>query len=117
MINSCPSCGGALLNEFVPTKNGKEFLKKSCAKKIGHIFSIRSKIEDHQQAEAIFVTVDMGQLTTAVWNVLNKELFITPYRMDQKYSINKIYKLPYIDPDLSDYNRLVARIKTYILFS
>jgi hypothetical protein len=120
MINSCPCCSGPLVNDFVPTKNKKEFLKKSCNKKLDHKFSIQSFADNHDEIERVYVTVDTGKLVTVVWDLLIKELYVTQFLgyPNLNYTTKKsAYRLPYTDPDLSDYPKLVRRIKTYIVFS
>ena len=114
MLKACPRCKGPLLNEYVQTRGLKTLLKLSCTKSLGHYFVMKSFVDDHDRPQSMTLGVgDRSHMTLAIWYLDNKKLLITPF-----ISVHgDIDELPYVEPDLSDYDKLVNKVRTYILFS
>jgi len=78
-------------------------ITKGCEKRVGHGIVFSASAQDD---EVYIIQISLGQ-SIATFSLYVKKLWIDP-----GYMI-----LPYFDPDLSDYEKLVNKIKTYILFA
>jgi hypothetical protein len=126
MPERCPCCNGTLLNEFVYGKSRRESLKKSCQKKIDHTFIVVSEDESaildnpeinfHDTVRTIGITIGRKKQLKVSWLLFSKRLLV--HRGDLKnLSDEQIYDIPYIEPDFTNYSKLVSKLKTYIIFS
>lgn len=101
---NCPKCNGELLNTFEDTRNG-EILHKRC-KNVGHIFSCRLK-----KNEMNLLTISIGRCHIEFGFAEKTIEMYRPPVLDTKL------KLPWFEPDLSDYSALVKKLRKYIMLS
>ena len=101
----CPVCQDPLLHEFgIGDKSHK--IWKTCSNKIGHkIEYFMHDTEDKVRS----VTIQLTQKARVSW-LFDREIVI----LSQD---NNNHTLPWFEPDLSQYRKLVDKIKTYIVFS
>lgn len=69
-----------------------------------------------EDIEWLSITLNIKKFLRARWNFKKRTLEIT----DEKISLfnkEKCLQLPWIEPDLSNYDKLVSKIKTYIILS
>lgn len=93
-------------------------LKQRCAKRLDHWIEIKSRNDWGESGEvySIVVRVSSTPKVLAVWYPCSEELQI--HRETSKRPLTvPITALPYFFPDLSDYPKLIDKIKMALLFS
>jgi hypothetical protein len=61
------------------------------------------------------MSIDLGNNLEAIWLFFLNKIWIQPTKSSKKYGDFVI--LPIFEPDLSNYKRLVEKVKTYLVFS
>ncbi len=112
MPSHCPFCQEPLLNEFRETRNGDTFLRKTCFRKPDHKVTYVSRC-DECEIELMGIELHAQDMLRANWNFISKELFVT--RGPPEIATSQ--PMPYFEPKLDDYKKLVEKIKTYLPFS
>lgn len=100
----CPKCGDVFLKEFYETY---EF--RSCRNKIDHKITIKF-CEDKLR----LISINLDSMTKVIWNFRLRLIQI------QGLNISKIEvksNVPFFEPKLLEYDKLLNKIRTYILFS
>lgn len=107
-FSNCPVCGDALLNQ-----DHGILTYQSCKTHTTHQLQMITGSNDEVQKLSILVGFE--PTIWATWHLLSQEIRVHNYNK----TISKIIgdPLPWFEPDLSDYNKLVDKIRTYILFS
>jgi hypothetical protein len=103
----CPFCGDVLLTTY----KGDSVLLKTCDRRIGHEISYFANVPT-DTVYKVKIRIDGTPVKYVTWVFTKKELFLIA-RTGQ----SNITYLPYFEPDLTNYNKLVDKIRTYILFS
>lgn len=106
---NCPCCGAPLLNEFRSTLV-KEYLRKSCGSRLDHRFACTSYDEPYDVMYSMGIEIDTENMIRVNWMFDIKQMFVCKGEDDT-------HSLPYFEPDLSDYRKLVAKLRTYVMFS
>ncbi len=109
MPTHCPCCGDPLVNEFRSTIV-KEYLHKSCRSRLDHKFACTSNDEPYDTMYSMGIEIDTQNLIRVNWMFERKEMFVCRDEDD-------VHSLPYFEPDLSDYRKLVDKLRTYVMFS
>lgn len=127
----CPKCHTNLVNDLVMT--GGQFVK-SCEKRTGHKFFIRGLLADNYILSMRYIvnnTLNTNKPTIIYWDFLDKKLIINPYILIkgrsvgattmgvqgyQSYSKESMLEIPWFEPDISNFPKLLEKIKTYIVF-
>jgi hypothetical protein len=106
----CPFCNDVMLNREMTT----EHTLKSCKKHPNHRIDAVSD-DTTNEIYAISILINNNPTIWATWHFLDQEIRIHNYSK----TISKILgdALPWFEPDLSDYCKLINKIRTYILFS
>jgi hypothetical protein len=107
----CPCCKNPLLNNFreYPV-NKPQQLEKTCRIKPDHIFVCVSRKGCEDEIGVIKITVNLNTMLSFHWMIENKQLWFTT-------GFNKVItELPYIEPDLDNYEKLVKRLKKLVVF-
>ncbi len=107
--SQCPYCGRSLLNEDVPTV-GLPYWRKSCIHVPSHSISMWTVPGNDDELHRITIRVKDGLLIS--WDLKKQKCWLSK-TMDLEWS----QELPFWEPDLSDYQKLITKIKIYILFS
>lgn len=111
---TCPKCHGPLLNTEIPLRGGANVWKKTCTTKLNHHFTCVTKQHDDDSIEILVLGINQRSVPIKIsW-------YFTP-RMLMVYkevvgSVDAI-KIPWVEPNLDMYDKLVEKIKTYITFS
>jgi len=113
IITHCPKCGDALLNEEVPDLSHSGVWTKKCTKRLGHKFSMFYNIND---GEVNSICIQITNKVDATWCFRNNLLSVSNRGLPLRRLLESMQFIPYFEPDLSDYKKLVSKIKTYILF-
>ncbi len=103
----CPFCGDPMLNIFPPAEDHHNKVTKYCNRRIDH--SVTVLVEDEEVSQ---MAIDIGNGLQAVWLFILKAVWIQGTKKDQQVVI-----LPFFEPDVSNYKRLVEKVKTYLVFS
>lgn len=119
--NVCPYCGDAMLNNYIDM-NDSTVLSQICSLRPDHVIKIRSNADGksyHRMADTLTVRVDMSPpMTWAIWDF--REQTITIAKSSFTYTVGKKHGstlIPFFEPDLSDYPKLIDKLRTYIAFS
>lgn len=107
---NCPVCGDPLLNIFPPAEDFGNKVTKYCYRRVDHRISMI--VEDNEVSQ---LSVDLADGTEAIFLFLLDKIWVqnTIYSKSKKNMV----VLPFFEPDLSNYKKLVAKIKTYLVFS
>ena len=103
----CPVCGDPMLNVFPPAEELSDRVHKHCDKRLNHAIVITC---NGNEVEALTIELNKNTQLEAVWYFYVKELWITD-------KDKPVITLPWFEPNLSDYKKLVNKIKTYLVFS
>lgn len=107
---NCPVCGDAMLNVFPPAEDfSGEKLTKYCINKLNH--KITMLVSDDEVTQ---VSIDLGNGLEAIFLLLLNKIWIQPTKASKKEGFQV---LPGFVPDLSNYKKLVDKIKLYLVFS
>jgi hypothetical protein len=109
----CPKCGDILLNEEVFKVSNVVVWRKSCTKRLGHKFAAYYNIDD---SELSGICIQIVGNTEAHWDFKNNLLSVNKNAKTLKDRLESTKLIPYFEPDLSNYKKLVSKMKTYILF-
>ncbi len=113
---NCPVCGDPMLNIFPPAEDLNNTVTKHCNKRLSHNISMHVEGD-----EVISLTIDINPKTKlqATWTFDSRKFCVwTGTTTRTGTSAIKTWKyLPYFDPDLSDYQKLINKVKTYLVFS
>jgi hypothetical protein len=108
MPENCPICHSTKLVTLQPFSMGESRLILTCINKdIDHTIKLQSFFLDQRQVMFITIGVDEGRIT---WDFVNCRTFLSSERGPQYY-------LPFFEPDFSNYEKLISKIKTYVAFS
>lgn len=116
-ISNCPKCGDPLLHVDL---SHDIFWGKKCHKYLDHKFSILVTDND-----VVSMEIKTDTNLNIVWSFLHKYFYILSPK-DIRLSLREIKlsssydnykKLPWFEPDISDYNSLLDKVKKYITFS
>lgn len=108
MPTHCPFCGDVLLTSY---DHDDTILIKVCKRRINHEISYFADVPT-DEVYKVQIRVGGTPIRYVTWVFTKKELFV----MDITGKSNLTH-LPYFEPDLTSYSKLVDKIKTYILFS
>jgi hypothetical protein len=109
----CPKCGDVLLNEEVPAISSSGVWRKMCSKRLNHKFAVFYNINE---SEVSSLCIQITNKVEALWDFRNKLISISKKKKTIKELLGSTQFIPYFEPDLSDYKKLVSKMKTYILF-
>ncbi|MFA6609042.1 MAG: hypothetical protein WCT07_04010 [Candidatus Paceibacterota bacterium] len=116
----CPVCGDILVYEF-----GFDRTTKSCKRRLSHTF--RVVLNEHSSL-IIMSYKDLNTKLIISWNFVERKIFIGPYISIKGRSVGattiapvwdhkSTTVIPWFEPDIYDFPKLLKKIKTYICFS
>ncbi len=104
---NCPVCGDPMLNTFPPAEDLSDRVTKQCNKRLSHSLTITC---DGDVVASISIRLDSAGRREANWYFYINELWIADGGKDA-------VALPFFEPNLSNYKKLVDKVKTYLVFS
>lgn len=111
---TCPKCHRPLLSYELSLRGGVSVWKKTCTDKLNHRFTCVTKQNDDDSVEIIVIGINRGNVPLKIsWYFTPRMLMV--YR-DIPGSDDSI-KIPWVEPNLDTYDKLVEKIKTYVVFS
>jgi hypothetical protein len=114
-FTNCPKCHKPLLNTPFKLKCGSEFWRKDCTNYIDHWFTSVTSADDDDTLTGIGIVIDMKTQLRATWNLIDKHIIIHN-NMNYRQSLENGVKIPYFEPDLSNYKKIINKLKTYAVF-
>lgn|SRR5277367_234583 len=107
---NCPVCGDIMLTEF----KDLETTYKSCTKRLNHrIIIISYHDHNNNDVDTIKIRISNDPQIWVTWDFLFKDVYIESAEFPETIGLS----IPFFKPDLSDYRKLVDKVKTYIVFS
>lgn len=108
---NCPVCGDAMLNVFPPAEDMESSHKvtKYCTLRLNHKITMIVNGDEVTQ-----VSIDLGNGLEAVFLLLLNKIWVQPTKASKKEGFQV---LPGFEPDLSNYKKLVEKVKTYLVFA
>jgi len=103
---NCPKCNKPLLNEASITRDGRDIWNKRC---ISASHSFTCIVIDPDGVSAIMIVTDINNNVIANWKMDNQTLCIVKGK--------NVVNIPFFEPDFSDYDKLIQKLKTYVTFS
>lgn len=106
MPTHCPFCNDPLMSEY--TGKHEQHMHKMCARRPNHNILFRANNPEHNTVHYLSTRIRVD--LKAFWYPDEQNLLIDSPKLPA-------LKLPYFEPDLSDYSKLIDKLKTYLLFS
>lgn len=118
IYSRCPICNNPMVTSFgdskVPgIKQIKSISIQECIKYLSHKISIYS-ISSTQEIYKIELMINTNPMQYVVWAYTYMECWIFSEKEDGTFTKTI---LPFFDPDLSNYKKLIEKVKTYLIFS
>jgi len=111
---TCPKCHGPLLSTELPLRNGESAWKKTCSTKLDHNFTCVTHQYDDDLVEIIVIVINRANVPLKVsWYFTPRMLMVYKEFVGSDSAI----KIPWVEPDLTQYDKLVEKIRTYVTFS
>lgn len=110
----CPKCHGPLLSTEVQLRSGVSIWKKTCASRLDHVFTCLTKRGDDDTVDLIGIMLNRDIQLRANWDFTRRQIKVHRGKPDMK--LNGL-EIPWFEPDLDDYDKLVDKIKKYVVFS
>lgn len=110
----CPKCHGPLLNTELSLRNGASVWKKTCTDKLNHHFTCITRPNNDDLVEIVVIKINRGGTLLKVgWYFTTRMLMVYKEIVDSDDAI----KIPWVEPTIHEYDKLVEKIKTYMVFS
>lgn len=111
---TCPKCHGPLLNTELPLRNGESAWKKTCTNKLNHHFTCVTHQYDDDLVEIIVIGINRGNVPLKIsWYFTPRMLMVYKEVIGSDDAI----RIPWVEPNIHEYDKLIDKIKTYIVFS
>lgn len=113
-LSNCPKCNDPLENTFLP-KGG---LRKVCRKRPDHQFTLI--LDNSKDVSSVGISLSMVPLIRAVWQVDHQRCIVMEGTIEEIVKNNADENptiLPYWEPDFSNWEELVRKVRTYVTFS
>jgi hypothetical protein len=118
--NNCPICNDVMLTEF----KGEYTTLKTCLKHLSHGIKITAGNNKDRVMEVDLIALRLNDTSTKwIYWRYDSHLYVVTFpalmqgMQGMQSSPSLRLRLPYFAPDFSDYNKLMNKIKLYILFS
>lgn len=111
---TCPKCHGPLLSTELPLRNKISVWKKTCTNKVNHHFTCVTEKGNDNSIGMIIVGLSYDNQLQAYWYL--KQHMLVVYKGQPIKNADGL-NMPWVEPDLSQYDKLIEKIKTYITFS
>lgn len=105
----CPKCHKPLKSSIYGSTDNYYYWNKDCISYLGHRFYSQTFRGNDNELEQIWISLSNKRFLMAGWRFDKKKLFIRTVSQDTSIS--------YFEPDFSDYDKLINKLKTYTIFS
>ncbi len=108
MPGQCPICRGVMSNEYSGQR--QQHFVKQCTKKVTHHIVFKADSENHDNVHYFFIALSgLSPGLRVFWYPENNHVLLDTFKSSER--------LPYFEPDFTNYRKLISKLKTYILFS
>ena len=107
----CPKCNGPLLSNYYPSLDRGDYCIKACINYLDHKFKLQTIRGNDDEIDIIEIDVCNMQVR---WFLLEKQLVLQKLSYPGYVSRKGIH-IEFFYPDLSDYDKLIDKIETYML--
>lgn len=106
---NCPVCGDPMLNIFPPAEDLSDKLTKTCNRRLNHKIAM-----DVSGDNVNSLSIDLGSGLEAVWLFYpDKQVLWVVKALKGSHVLH----LPWVEPNLAQYSKLVNKLRTYVVFS
>jgi hypothetical protein len=105
MPTHCPFCKDVMLTDY---EQMWEVLHKKCSRRLGHNIEFVAEVHDNDTVDVIAIKVNHKKII--MWSLFHRTLTI-------KSTDALEYQLPFFEPELFSYPKLMGKLKTYMVFS
>jgi len=106
--DKCPYCNDVMLTYYREIEENVIIIKE-CELHIDHLINLSSFNDENVVYKIVIAFYKNEERARAFWLPRQKSLMVLT---------NKVFvPLPYFEPDLKNYKKLVEKIKTYLIFS
>lgn len=109
----CMVCKDLLIDEYtdiIKITDPNKFFRLDRYCENHNLISYCSSLKDYEHCSII--SFDIKPNVRAVWYVYNKTFLLNTW--GEIYA--KDYRLPWFEPDFSDYDKMINKLKTYMVF-
>lgn len=111
----CPKCKSPLLNTQVKLRNGNEIWKKSCVNRVDHDFVSLTTEGNDDSLAVVSLTINFQNQIRCHWILTKNKIFVTKGGISPLKE--KGQEIPWFEPDFDAYDKLINKIKKYVIFS
>ena len=113
---NCPKCHGVLKHDYAFIGPNEEVLIRTC-EQVSHYFKCVSDSQTNE-LQRVTIRISTSPLIKVSWNIEDKKIIVNKGTLQEALSNDGgEMQLPFFEPDFSDYNKLISKIKTYLIFS
>jgi hypothetical protein len=104
----CPFCGDSLRNEYILIQQKVEYLNLVCDKRLSHSITIRPCRRNEDYVD--WICIPLNPSTNVIWYMGIGSICINN-------GVTKDIDLPFFIPNLTNFRKLIDKVKTYLVFS
>lgn len=104
----CPKCNKPLVTDF-----SGNMWRKDCLQ-INHHFMYMSRENTPDEIDIVMLTIDLTRQTRVYFDFSELKVEVEQFTVNGE---KKVSRIPFFEPDLNSYDKLVNKIKKYITFS
>lgn len=114
----CPKCHEPLMNSVLPLRNGAESWKKVCDKKLDHSFICLTKEGKEDVIILIGMTLSYDKSIKVCWDFVRTKIVVHKGEsIVVPFPGKGFLEIPWFEPNIDEYDKLIDKIKKYVTFS
>jgi hypothetical protein len=114
-FTECPVCKESLLNTSMRIKSSRDVWLKMCMRRLGHTMTCTTQAGNDDELSTLSFVLNADKQLKVTWFFEDRTLFIHKGNVSQAKRLG--YMIPFFEPDLSNYKKMMDKVKTYIIFS
>lgn len=111
----CPKCHGPLVNTLLNGR-GMSVWKKACETKLNHGFICLVREKD-SVILGIGIMLNRQTSLKAFWDFVKNRVLVHKSEMYVPFPADNALQIPWFEPNIDEYNKLIDKVKKYITFS
>lgn len=113
--STCPKCHDPLINTPIQTK-GISAWKRVCDTKLNHSFVCIIKDED-DSVLVIGMTLNRSTGLKVFWDFARQRILVHKGESHVPFPADNLLQIPWFEPNINEYDKLIDKIKKYVTFS